>query len=289
VTALLSLVGDAFGLLFLASGCYLLNKGRDLWGIFFVSLSIAFKVHPIIGAVAILAYFLFARRRFLFKKSLVVFAGTVAVFAAIPILLIPQAYDSVVGFHAVNLQMYTFNLYSGLLDTFSDLASSSTSFVTDLKNYLDYGWLTAVLGAAFYLCWLVAKKVRYLRLASPVDLLSIGIMLWLVLLKQTLPHYFLWALLPLLAMGRLKSSLYLVAGESLGLGFFSLGYFLNQGSQIQYWVLPGMSSSLAFLAGGVSFVLFDLLAMKSLIKDIESQKEVAEDRRIAILSQSIQK
>jgi hypothetical protein len=228
VTALLSLVGDAFGLLFLASGCYLLNKGRDLWGIFFVSLSIAFKVHPIIGAVAILAYFLFARRRFLFKKSLVVFAGTVAVFAAIPILLIPQAYDSVVGFHAVNLQMYTFNLYSGLLDTFSDLASSSTSFVTDLKNYLDYGWLTAVLGAAFYLCWLVAKKVRYLRLASPVDLLSIGIMLWLVLLKQTLPHYFLWALLPLLAMGRLKSSLYLVAGESLGLGFFSLGYFLNQ-------------------------------------------------------------
>jgi hypothetical protein len=50
-----------------------------------------------------------------------------------------------------------------------------------------------------------------------------------------------------------------------------------------------MSSSLAFLAGGVSFVLFDLLAMKSLIKDIESQKEVAEDRRIAILSQSIQK
>lgn len=295
LTAIVALVGDAFGLLFLTSGCllFIFSKNKqangsfksskksklenlELLGFLCVSLAVAFKVHPVIGALLILAYYLRTLKKSKFLDSLLIFSVSIAALDFVPALFLSGSFSSIVGYHAVNLQLYTFNIYAGLLGVLSNFLPSSSFAST--RFYLDTSWLiasSAVTISLFFLCF--KGRGNFFSKASPIELLSLGVLVWLLLLKQTLPHYFLWALVPLLASRKIKSSLYLISGEGAGLLMFSLG-FLTSPTQIVYYQVPALSSAIFFLLGGILFSFFDFLAISSLIGKEDKKKEKIERR-----------
>jgi hypothetical protein len=84
----------------------------------------------------------------------------------------------------------------------------------------------------------------------------------------------LWALIPLLSAGRIRSSLYLIGGEVSGFLFFGLGHAFSTNffsSPIDYSQVPNFLAAASFLAGGVVFVLFDVLAVRQLSREIRSE------------------
>jgi hypothetical protein len=270
LSALIALVGDAFGILFLSLGCFLLvSRKSELAGFFLISLAVAFKVHPVIGALLFLAYYLRTSKP-KFWKALGVFVATLGLFDAIPALFLPDSLSSVVGYHAVNLQLYTFNAYAGALGVASNLLSPSSSFGA-VRSTLDAAWLAAVVltaAAAFFLC--LRGRGNYFKAAKPLDLVALGALLWILLLKQTLPHYFLWALLPLLAARRVRSAIFLLLAEGSGLAMFAVGLYVAP-SPVEYWLVPSLASSLSFLAGGILFDCFVILAVRSLAAEVAAK------------------
>ncbi|GEM_PF-1359443 len=274
LTALLILVGDSFGLFFLALGCLMFAVRRDIVGLGFVSLAIAFKVHPLVGALLLLVALLSVSKT-RFARAAILFSGMMLIFVVIPVLEIPDAWNTFVLLHATDVQTYTFNIFAGSMDFLIDVFPPASTAL--IKELIDYVWVGFAVSGALALCYVVFRS-KTLKYARPLDLLALGGLAWLILLKQTLPHYFLWALIPLLSAGRLRSTFYLLGGELGGVSLFGLAHAFSTGFfsySINYSQVPSFYSAISFLAGGIVFFVFDLLAMRQLVLDIRNEKAQA--------------
>lgn len=274
LTGLIQVTGDFLGLAFLAIGCLFLLKKNTIVALVFVSVSVAFKLQPIFGLVVLLFSLTFFnwknnKRRKIFEQTASV-AAVGAVFGIIPIFLIPGAFSSFVLYDASRLQYYTFSVYSGLYDVLFNTLPSAWS--GSILHAVDIAWIIASVSAVVLL-FRVLWREKLLGYADPIDLMSLGIMVWLIVLKQTIPYYFLWALLPLLIKGRTRSVALLMAGEFFGTLFFGLGYLFpiptpNVG-------IPDLDSSVCFLIGGTLFAFFLIFSLNELLKEMRKQKRDA--------------
>ena len=266
LTGLIGMTGDFFGLLFVALGCYFLTKEKTLLGLAFVSLSVAFKIQPIFGLIILLGALATTKRKQIPKYVGLVF-GMGLLLGLVPLLLLPDAFNSFVLYNGNNIQHYSFNTYAGIADILLNLARSNTVLIS-----IDVLWIIAsVSGIAILSKVLVRRKL--LHRANLLDLLSLGIMLWLLVLKQTMPHYFLWVLIPLLMNGRTKAALLVLEGEFLGMLFFGLSFAYNL--SVIYTYVPSLVPSFSFLIGGALFSLFLLLAIRQLLNEmtvVQSEK-----------------
>jgi hypothetical protein len=129
-------------------------------------------------------------------------------------------------------------------------------------------WLVSTAAAAVGTSWVVIKR-RSLRAAGPADILSLGALIWLLVLKQLLQHYYMWALVPLIACGRWKSSFYLILGEVCGASLWGAGQLLSGSTPLS--LPPSPASSALFLCGGLAFAFFDLMAMKKLLAELRAE------------------
>lgn len=273
LAGLIGLVGDFIGLLLLAAGCLFFLQKRNELGLLFISLAVAFKIQPVIGLAFLLISFVvvgFRRRskRMEILRYFSVVAGLGVFFGAVPILVIPQAFSSFILYDTSHIQYYFFSVFTGLVDVFLNLFPAQTSSILSLADIA--WWLVSISFVLLLLRYLLKEK--FLRYANPIDLVSLGIIVWLIILKQTQPHYFLWVMIPLLVKGRTRSVLYVLAGEFFGCLFFGLAYVF--GIPANYIGVPSIDSSLAFLVGGVFFTLFFVLAMLELLRQVNKERQL---------------
>jgi hypothetical protein len=269
---LIGLVGDFFGLIFLSLGCWFLLTKKLTTGLVLVSVAVVFKVQPILGlALLVISLVLLGTKEGRKYEALrYTFAvGSVGVcLGLVPILLIPNAINSFFVYGASHVEYFSFNIYGGLSGVLTNLLPNvSSSAILESVNIV---WISASISLAFFFALRLLKS-DLLSHSDPVDLLGVGTMVWFILLKQTMPHYFLWALVPLLAKGRTRSMLYVLAGEFFGMLFFGIGYLFP--IPANYAGIPTLNSSLAFLLGGVLFTVFMCFALMDLLKIMRKERE----------------
>jgi uncharacterized membrane protein YqgA involved in biofilm formation len=278
-------VGDAPGLLLLAGACavIMLNKKYSGWlGVALVSLAVAFKIQPILGAALLLAYYFYLRKAGyskVFTGSFAAFASIIAAFVVIPILFLPGALSSFVYFDAGTIQYYSFNVFSGLYDVFLNFAPNSSS---GIEVAIDAIWVLVslvlfVLVARSLFAKNGAALIEGNRGRLAIDIVSLGILVWLLVLKQTMPHYFLWAILPLIAGGRTRSLYYVLTAEAFGMVFFGISQAITTNFftlSVSYPTAPSLVVSLLLFAGGALFDVFVILGIRELLADMKNDTRV---------------
>lgn len=262
--SLIVLAGDSIGFLLLALGAFFFIQNRDMLGVFFVLLSILFKIQPILGLLAIFIFIVKYQSSKLINTAAVT-AVTTLVLLIIPLLtLFSNSFQNFAAFDYNNLQLYNFNIYSGIADLSSNVFHLN---ITAVSQFLANAWIVTLLLTIFIFTYVVFKT-KLLKKAKLIDVLAIGLLIWIILFKQTLPYYFLWPSVVLLASGRTRSFLLLLSGEVLGSLFFIISYVLLGNAPTNYAIPPPIGVSILFLTGGILFVAFGLFALRELISEI---------------------
>jgi hypothetical protein len=192
---------DVFGYPILGASILALIKSRYLVGSVLLSTATIFKIQPIL-AIPLVIFWL-VRKNGMFKTLPTIFSTTVILSLGLvaPVLL-PGYLASILGF----------NLSSGF--------GAGTSSFTMMNLF--YTAFPAILGVSFPMIvenqvWLAVTGTLFMialgfvwkraRCMSPVDVVTIGLLVWLIPLRQIYTHYLVWAIVPFLMRGRLSQAL----------------------------------------------------------------------------------
>ena len=192
---------DVFGYPILAVSVLLLVLNRYLLGSILLSLATIFKIHPLLAVFLVLFWLV---RKHGLSRAFPVILATGSILSAglvVPVLL-PGYLGSVLGF----------NLSSGF-------GRGTSSFT--MMNLL-YATLPGFLGVSLPLtvenqAWLAVTALLFVialgvvwargRLMDPVDVVAIGLLVWIIPLRQIYTHYLVWAVVPFLMRGRFSQTL----------------------------------------------------------------------------------
>ena len=263
--SLFILTGDSVGFLLLSIGAFFLINNRDHLGLFFVLLSALFKLQPLFGVVFV---FVFLARYEVkkFNKEIIIAIFTIITFLVIPLLtLFSDSFQAFLAFDYGNLQLYNFNVYSGVADLSSIIFHLNIVLVS---QFLSDAWILILLITTLLFTYSIFST-KIFKKARPIDILAVGILIWIILFKQTLPYYFLWPSVVLIATSRIRSFLFLLCGEIFGILFFIFGYALLGSTPTNYAIPPPLGVSILFFMGGLLFLYFGFLALKQLVIDIQ--------------------
>ena len=191
---------DIFGRLIMAAGLLVLVLGRYFVGTVLLTVSVIFKVHPLLALLLLLVWLV--RRNGLARvlPSLTV-SGMILVTGLVLPLWIPGyaasfiGYNLSTGFGSGTFSFSLMNLFYGILPAvFSlDLSTSTINVI----------WIVAT--AALFLLGLGYVWAKSSVLSS-VDVVLLGLLVWLLPLRELYDWYVIWAMIPLLMRGRLLQS-----------------------------------------------------------------------------------
>jgi hypothetical protein len=196
---------DTFGYPLLAASLLSLEKKRPFIGMTLLGLATIFKVHPILATPLVLVWFW---RRNGFRSALPSVAAAVAILAAGLILpfTIPGYSDAMLGFNlstgfGSGTSSFTImNLFYSILPSL---------FRVDLQPFtINQIWI--IITAALFTMVLSVVWSRAESLGA-TDVVLLGLLVWLIPLRQLYTHYVVWPMIPLLARGRLRESVTVAA------------------------------------------------------------------------------
>src|SRR5437867_4480992 len=130
------------------------------------------------------------------------------------------------------------------------------SLPTVVENQVWLAATAALFMAALGIVWSRAREL------SPVDVVALGLLVWLIPLRQIYTHYLVWAIVPFLMRGRLRQTL--VVG--------SLLEFANTMSSWS-WDLPPdpfpvMATAYGFFATSIVYLSVSLTALVFIVKQV---------------------
>src|SRR5438093_2417403 len=192
---------DVLGYPILAASVLALVLGRYFLGSVLLATATVFKIHPILAVPLVLVWL--AKRQGIAKSlPTIMTTGSILSFGLVAPAVLPGYLESVLGF----------NLSSGFGGGTSSFTMMNLlyaifplvfhlSLPTSLENQV---WLAATVTlfvAALSIVWSRA------RVLNPVDAVAIGLLVWLIPLRQIYTHYLVWAIVPFLMRGRLRQTL----------------------------------------------------------------------------------
>jgi len=192
---------DVLGYPILAASVLALVLGRYFLGSVLLATATVFKIHPILAIPLVLVWL--AKRQGIAKSlPTIMTTGSILSFGLVAPAVLPGYLESVLGF----------NLSSGFGGGTSSFTMMNLlyaifplvlhlSLPTSLENQV---WLAAtatLFVAALSIVWSRA------RVLNPVDAVAIGLLVWLIPLRQIYTHYLVWAIVPFLMRGRLRQTL----------------------------------------------------------------------------------
>ncbi len=186
---------DVFGILILTTSLFMLTKNRLSVGLVLLGLATIFKVHPILSIMLVAVWLI--HRNGLYKSLPVMFpVGALLALGLILPFWIPGYSQSFLGFNLQNgddgkASFTLLNLFYGALPHLWNFTVSS-ALVNDV-------WVACtvslfVVGLGFV--WWNAKRI------GPVEVVLLGLLVWLLPLRELHPTYLVWMLVPLLMLGR---------------------------------------------------------------------------------------
>src|SRR5437870_3111084 len=247
---------DVLGYPILAGSVLALIAGRYFVGSVLLATATIFKIHPILATPLVLVWLV---RRYGLSKSLptVITTGFILSFGLVAPAILPGYLGSVLGFNlssGFGGGTSSFTMMNLLYAIFPAVFHFSLPRVVENQVWL------AVTVVLFVIMWgIVWSRAREL---NPVDVVALGLLTWLIPLRQIYTHYLVWAIVPFLMRGRLRQTL--VVG--------SLLEFANTMSSWS-WDLPPdpfpvMATAYGFFATSIVYLSVSLTALVFIVKQV---------------------
>src|SRR3989442_9868509 len=192
---------DVFGYPILAGSVLALIAGRYFVGSVLLAIATVFKIHPIL-AIPLVLVWLVKRRGIPKSLPTIITTGSILSFGLVAPAILPGYLGSVLGFNLSSgfgggTSSFTMmNLLYAILPSVFHL-----SLPTSVENQVWLATTAALFVAALGIVWSRAREL------NPVDAVAIGLLVWLIPLRQIYTHYLVWAIVPVLMRGRLRQTL----------------------------------------------------------------------------------
>src|SRR2546428_7051178 len=192
---------DVLGYPILAASVLALVLGRYFLGSVLLATATIFKIHPILALPLVLAW-LVKRRGVTKSLPTIITTGSILSFGLVAPAILPGYLGSVLGFNLSSgfgggTSSFTMmNLLYALLPSVFHLF-----LPTSVENQVWLAATAALFAIALGIVWSRAREL------NPVDAVAIGLLVWLIPLRQIYTHYLVWAIVPVLLRGRLRQTL----------------------------------------------------------------------------------
>jgi len=249
--------GDVFGYPILAGSVFALIVGRYFVGSVLLATATIFKIHPIL-AIALLLVWLVRRSGFLKSLPTVITTGSILVLGLVVPAILPGYFESVLGFNLSSgfgggTSSFTMmNLFYAIFPSLFHL-----SLATIVKNQV---WLAATASLFVAALGIVWSRARDL---NPVDIVALGLLVWLIPLRQIYTHYLVWAVVPFLMRGRLRQTLI-------------VGSLLELANTMSSWSwdlppdpFPVLSTAYGFFATSLVYLCVSVTALVFIMREID--------------------
>ena len=247
---------DVLGYPILAGSILALVQGRYFVGSVFLAIGTIFKIHPIL-AIPLLFVWLVRRRGTLKSLLIMITTGSILLLGLVGPAVLPGYLGSVLGFNlssGFGGGTSSFTMMNLLYAIFP--STFHFSLPTVAENQVWLAATAALFMAALGIVWSRAREL------SPVDVVALGLLVWLIPLRQIYTHYLVWAIVPFLMRGRLRQTL--VVG--------SLLEFANTMSSWS-WDLPPdpfpvMATAYGFFATSMVYLSVTLTALVFIVRGV---------------------
>ena len=192
---------DVFGYPILALAVLAFVKNRYLSGSLLLCTSVIFKVHPILSIPLVLVWL--AQKQGLSRSLPAIFSsGLILSVGLVAPVLLPGYLGSFLGFNlssGFGGGTSSFTMMNLLYATLPSVVN--TSLPLAIENQI---WLAISVVLFVFALGVVWRRGQSLSL---VDVVTIGLLVWLIPLRQIYTHYLVWAIVPFLMRGRLSQTL----------------------------------------------------------------------------------
>ena len=220
-----------------------------------------FKIHPIL-AIPLLFVWLARRLGTLKSLPIMITTGSILLLGLVVPVILPGYLGSVLGFNlssGFGGGTSSFTMMNLLYAIFP--AVFNFSLPTVVENQVWLAATAALFVAALGIVWSRAREL------SPIDIVALGLLVWLIPLRQIYTHYLVWAVVPFLMRGRLRQTL--VVG--------SLLEFANTMSSWS-WDLPPdpfpvMATAYGFFATSLVYLSVSLTALLFVLRDVRARRQ----------------
>ena len=254
--------GDVFGYPILAGSVFALIVGRYFVGSVLLATATIFKIHPIL-AIPLVLVWLVRRNGFLKSFPTLITTGSILVLGLLVPAILPGYLQSVLGFNLSSgfgggTSSFTMmNLFYAIFPSLFHL-----SLATIVENQV---WLAATASlfvAALGIVWSRAREL------NPVDIVALGLLVWLIPLRQIYTHYLVWAVVPFLMRGRLGQTLI-------------VGSLLELANTMSSWSwdlppdpFPVLSTSYGFFATSLVYLCVSVTALVFIMREIDVRPQL---------------
>ncbi|TMI32084.1 hypothetical protein E6H28_03845 [Candidatus Bathyarchaeota archaeon] len=247
---------DVLGYPILAGSVLALVRGRYFVGSVLLAVGAIFKIHPIL-AIPLLFVWLVRRRGTLKSLPNIITTGSILLLGLVVPAILPGYLGSVLGFNlssGFGGGTSSFTMMNLLYAIFP--AVFRFSLPTVVENQV---WLAVTAVLFVIVLGIVWSRAREL---NPVDVVALGLLTWLIPLRQIYTHYLVWAIVPFLMRGKLRQTL--VVG--------SLLEFANTMSSWS-WDLPPdpfpvLATAYGFFATSIVYLSVSLTALVFIVKEV---------------------
>jgi len=188
---------DVFGLVLLTGAVYMLHEEHWITGSILLSLSTAFKIHPIL-ALPLVAIWLFRKRRLNLSVLGALFLPFLAL-TVVPLQNVPGYYGAFVQQNISARPSWSFSPFIIAYKVLPSLYSIELS--TILVNQI---WILATIAVFAFVSGFASRNANSLQAA---DIVCLGVATWLIPLRQLFHYYAFWAIIPFMLRGNLKQTI----------------------------------------------------------------------------------
>ena len=257
---------DVLGYPILAASVLALVLGRYFLGSVLLATATIFKIHPILAIPLVLAW-LVKRRGITKSLPTIITTASILSFGLVAPAVLPGYLGSVMGFNLSSgfgggTSSFTMmNLLYAILPSVFHL-----SLPTSVENQVWLATTAALFAAAVGIVWSRARDL------SPVDIVAIGLLVWLIPLRQIYTHYLVWAIVPVLMRGRLRQTL-------------MVGSLLELANTMSSWSwdlppdpFPVLVSAYGFFVTSLVYLSVSLTALVFIMREIGARRQpIAKD------------
>src|SRR3989449_5568246 len=252
---------DVLGYPILAASVLALVVGRYFVGSVLLAIASIFKIHPIL-AIPLVLVWLVKRRGIPKSLPTIITTGSILSFGLVAPAILPGYLGSVLGFNLSSgfgggTSSFTMmNLLYAILPSVFHL-----SLPTSVENQVWVATTAARFVAALGIVWSRGREL------NPVDAVAIGLLVWLIPLRQIYTHYLVWAIVPVLMRGRLRQTL-------------MVGSLLELANTMSSWSwdlppdpFPVLVSAYGFFVTSLVYLSVSLTALVFIMREIGARRQ----------------
>ena len=244
--------GDIFGYFFVALAAFLFVSRHYSLGSLFLGLGVIFKIHPVLTLPLVAIWFY--RNRTGFMRNVAILGTTIFLGLILPAVFVPGCYQVLVGYNTSTTPIHTFslfNLFYNILPVFYQVSISLST--------INLMWAVSTLALLIIMSGVVWKGYRELEL---LDVLTVGIVIWLLPLRTVSIHYLLWFIIPFLMRGKFLENVFIISIQGIAAltASFSWLYFAHE-------TQPSANGALTFFGVAVICAICGVLTLYFILRE----------------------